>query len=55
MSAGSSTRVGGHITEAKGSHDAGQFEISDTRNIEEMMAALERRGYQGVLKDWVHV
>ncbi len=55
ISAGSSTYVGGHIT-AGGRKDARpQFEISDTRSVAEMMAALERKGYQPVLKDWLHI
>lgn len=53
MSAGSSTRVGGRITKPAGKHDEPQFEISDRRGVEEMIAVLNARGYQAVLKDWV--
>jgi 2-iminoacetate synthase len=35
--------------------DAPQFEICDERSVEEVMAALGRRGYQPVLKDWLHI
>ena len=55
MSAGSSTRVGGRTIERKGEHDTPQFEISDERSVEEVMAMLNRKGYQPVLKDWVHI
>ena len=49
MSAGSVTEVGGHAAEAKSD---GQFEITDTRSVEEMSAAIRARGYQPVFKDW---
>ena len=49
MSASSSTGVGGHTLEAEGLR---QFEISDTRNLEEVKQALHRAGYQPVLKNW---
>ena len=49
MSAGSVTEVGGHSEEAKSD---GQFEITDTRSVEEMSAAIRARGYQPVYKDW---
>jgi 2-iminoacetate synthase len=55
MSAGSSTRVGGRIMEKIQEQDAPQFEICDERSVEEVMAALGRRGYQPVLKDWLHI
>ena len=49
MSAGTSTRVGGHS-----SKDAGeaQFDISDERSVEEMRQMLYKKGYQPVFKDW---
>ena len=50
VSAGVSTAVGGRATENL--HNPGQFEISDSRNLEEMLAALASIGYQGVIKDW---
>lgn len=49
MSAGSITEVGGH--NEKGESE-GQFEISDTRSVEEMKTMLYNRGYQPVFKDW---
>lgn len=50
VSAGVSTAVGGRATEDL--HNPGQFEISDTRSLEKMMADLTANGYQPVLKDW---
>lgn len=49
VSAGVSTAVGGR--ELEKSND-GQFEISDHRSVDEMIAALSARGYQAVCKDW---
>lgn len=49
VSAGVSTAVGGRATQGS---DTGQFEISDHRSAEEMRAALARKGYQAVFKDW---
>jgi len=53
MSAGSSTKVGGHTRRAEGTEACGQFEICDHRNVEEVKAAVGRRGYQPVMKDWI--
>lgn len=50
VSAGVSTAVGGRATPDL--HNPGQFEISDTRSLEQMMADLVNAGYQPVLKDW---
>lgn len=50
VSAGVSTAVGGRVTEDL--HNPGQFEISDSRSLEQMMADLSANGYQPVLKDW---
>ena len=50
VSAGVSTAVGGRATEDL--HNPGQFEISDSRSLSQMVAALADRGYQAVLKDW---
>lgn len=50
MSAGSVTEVGGHGEEVK---SEGQFEITDTRNVEEMANMILSKGYQPVYKDWV--
>lgn len=55
LSAGSSTRVGGHTLESGGESDRGQFEISDARNVEEIKTMVSARGYQPVLKDWVRI
>ena len=55
MSAGSSTYVGGHTAGIINSDDKPQFEISDKRSIEEIMTVLQRKGYQPVLKDWLHI
>ncbi len=50
VSAGVSTAVGGRATEDL--HNPGQFEITDRRSLEEMVASLTGIGYQAVLKDW---
>ena len=55
MSAGSSTRVGGHTIEFQEGLNPPQFEISDTRNVEEIKAMLAAKGYQAVLKDWMRL
>ena len=55
MSAGSTTRVGGHTIGFPGKRNPPQFEISDERNVEEMKAMLAARGYQPVLKDWMRI
>jgi len=49
MSAGSSTRVGGH---SNALDSFGQFEISDTSTVEEVRQMIYRKGYQPVFKDW---
>ncbi|OEU67330.1 MAG: thiamine biosynthesis protein ThiH [Desulfovibrio sp. S3730MH75] len=49
MSAGVSTEVGGHSQKGE---KVGQFDISDERSVEEMCAALIKRGYQPIFKDW---
>jgi 2-iminoacetate synthase len=53
MSAGSNTKVGGRTKKMTGEQDVPQFEISDKRSVEEIKAALEKMGYQAVLKDWM--
>jgi 2-iminoacetate synthase len=55
MSAGSTTRVGGHTLGSPEGEDASQFEISDVRNVEEIKAMLASKGYQPVLKDWMQL
>ena len=49
MSAGVSTAVGGHTQEVD---EVGQFDIADTRTVDEMCDMLRKHGYQPVFKDW---
>ena len=53
ISAGSTTRVGGHTIETNENDKPEQFEISDKRDIFEIKDMLLKKGYQPVLKDWV--
>lgn len=55
MSAGSSTRVGGHTIESPEESNLAQFEISDTRSVREIKDMLAEKGYQAVMKDWVRI
>jgi 2-iminoacetate synthase len=55
MSAGSTTRVGGHTITSPEEENAPQFEISDPRDVEEMKEMLIAKGYQPVLKDWMQI
>ncbi len=55
MSAGSSTCVGGHTMASHNGLNPPQFEISDTRNVEEIKAMLAEKGYQPILKDWIKI
>ncbi len=55
MSAGSTTRVGGHTIASPEEENEPQFEISDPRDVEEMKAMLAAKGYQPVLKDWMQL
>jgi len=50
VSAGVSTAVGGR----SGKASTTQFEIADTRSVEEMKDSLLRLGYQPVMHDWSH-
>ncbi|MCC5912428.1 MAG: 2-iminoacetate synthase ThiH [Clostridiaceae bacterium] len=52
MSAGVSTEVGGHSSSSKGDS---QFEISDTRSVEEIKETLYARGYQPIFKNWMDI
>lgn len=52
MSAGVSTKVGGHSIEEAGD---GQFEISDERSLSQMQEIILSRGYQPILKDWMRL
>lgn len=49
MSAGVTTAVGGHTQKDEAT---GQFDISDERSVEEMVAAITGNGYQPVFQDW---
>jgi 2-iminoacetate synthase len=49
MSAGSCTAVGGRTEPHE---TVGQFDISDERSVPEMVAMLQRAGWQPVFKDW---
>lgn len=53
ISAGVSTGIGGHGEEEEKGDD--QFEISDGRNVEEVVAAIKERGLQPVMNDYVFV
>ncbi len=53
MSAGSTTTVGGHTVHYPEAERPEQFEISDKRNVREIMELIREKGYQPVLKDWI--
>ena len=55
ISAGSTTRVGGHTILSHEAENAPQFEISDPRDVEEVKSMLVAKGYQPVLKDWMQI
>lgn len=55
MSAGSTTRVGGHTLDSSEGENTPQFEISDPRDVEAMKAMLAAKGYQPVMKDWMQL
>lgn len=50
FSAGSCTGVGGYTRTA--SEDTPQFEITDQRSVEQVVADIKAQGYQPVYKDW---
>ncbi|XPV74983.1 MAG: 2-iminoacetate synthase ThiH [Desulfovibrio sp.] len=52
MSAGVLTTVGGHSDDAEDEESTGQFDISDTRSLDDMCAAIRSKSYQPVFKDW---
>jgi 2-iminoacetate synthase len=54
MSAGSTTRVGGHTAVIQPGSNPAQFQISDERSVTEVKIALQGKGYQPVLKDWLN-
>lgn len=53
MSAGSTTRVGGHTLDRIRDENTPQFEIADPRDVEAVKAMLTQKGYQPVFKDWM--
>ena len=50
MSAGSKTSVGGYAEPEKS--DIPQFDISDNRNVLDIISVIKQKGFQPVLKDW---
>lgn len=50
MSAGSRTDVGGY---SQPDSSTKQFEISDSRNVEETVQMIESKDYQAIYKDWI--
>jgi 2-iminoacetate synthase len=55
MSAGSDTRVGGRMSGSGALGDNAQFDICDTRDIEQIKSMLLVKGYQPVHQDWFPV
>ena len=55
MSAGSTTVVGGHSLGDNPDKTSSQFDICDHRNVEDIKRMLKTKGYQPVLKDWMHI
>lgn len=53
VSAGVCTAVGGHVRETQSGDHEPQFDISDSRSVEEMANAIESLGYQPVFTDWL--
>ena len=53
MSAGVSTKVGGHTLDIDG--EPGQFEISDSRSVDEIKELIKSFGYQPVVRDWIRL
>lgn len=53
ISAGVSTGIGGHTQEDKQGDE--QFEIADTRDVDEVLRAICERGLQPVMNDYVYV
>ncbi|WP_434509689.1 2-iminoacetate synthase ThiH [Desulfitobacterium sp. AusDCA] len=54
ISAGVSTGIGSHGEEVKDTGD-NQFEIADTRTVDEVFQAIKSRGLQPVMNDYVYV
>ncbi|MBR6717259.1 MAG: 2-iminoacetate synthase ThiH [Oscillospiraceae bacterium] len=55
ISAGVSTGIGSHTDEASEGVGDSQFEISDSRSLDEVIAAIKSRGLQPVLNDYVYI
>ncbi len=55
ISAGVSTGIGSHTEEENTGTGDSQFEISDGRSLEEVIAAIKSRGLQPVLNDYVYL
>ncbi|WP_088225734.1 2-iminoacetate synthase ThiH [Desulfosporosinus sp. FKB] len=53
LSAGSLTSVGGYAESTE--TGSAQFEVSDERSVEEVVAMLRSKGYQPVFCDWVNL
>ena len=54
ISAGVSTGVGSHTDEVDEEGDD-QFEISDSRTLDEVLDAIKNRGLQPVMNDYVYL
>lgn len=54
ISAGVSTGIGSHSEDSEEKGDD-QFEIADGRNLDEMVAAIKKRGLQPVMNDYVYI
>ena len=55
ISAGVSTGIGSHTEESSEGLGDSQFEISDERSLDEVIAAIQSRGLQPVLNDYVYI
>lgn len=53
MSAGVSTAVGGHTNHHIAKDNIAQFEIADTRSVEQIITAIKTKGYQPIFKNWI--
>jgi 2-iminoacetate synthase len=53
ISAQSITSVGGRLFQGEGRLE--QFSISDKRSVKDIINLLQRKGYQPVFKDWMHI
>ena len=54
ISAGVSTGIGNHSEEIERQGDS-QFEIEDSRNVPEVLAAIRAQGLQPVMNDYVYI